>query len=482
MLEDQRWAAKIFSSGWQPGSGTLDVVEPATGAPLGRTGLADAADVAAASAAAAAAQPAWAAASILDRAAVLRRAAGILEQHLAEITEQLIRETGSVPGKAGFELGLALRTLLDAAGLPSLAQGEVLPTAGDRWSFARRIPIGVVGVISPFNSPIVLGLRSVAPALALGNAVLLKPDPRTPIAGGVILARLFEEAGLPEGLLHVLPGGAETGQAVVRAAEVQMISFTGSAATGRQVGELAAAQLKKTHLELGGKNSVLVLPGADLAKAASAAAFASFFHQGQVCMSAGRILVPEAQHDEFVELLCAAADRLTAGDPRLADSDLGPLIDARQLARIKSIVADSVADGARIRTGGETAGLFMQPLVLSGLRPEHRAWQAEIFGPVAPVMGYRDLDQAVDLVNATEYGLSTSILGDVGTAMRLADRIRSGIVHINEQTIDDEPNVPFGGTGASGNGTRFGGAAANLEAYTETQWLTVRSEIADYPF
>lgn len=481
MLDDQRWASKIFSSGWRPSNGTIDVVEPATGAVLGSTGRADADDVATAAAAASLAQPAWAAASILERSAVLRRAAGILEENLPEITDQLIRETGSVRAKADFELSLALRTLWEAAGLPTMPQGEVLPTAGDRWSIARRIPIGVVGVISPFNSPIVLGLRSVAPALALGNAVLLKPDPRTPIAGGVVLARLFEEAGLPEGVLHVLPGGADAGEALVQAPKVQMVSFTGSAAIGRKVAQLAAVELKKVHLELGGKNSLLVLPGADLAKAAAAVGFASFFHQGQVCMSAGRILVSEPDHAEFVELLCAFADRLKTGDPMLADSDLGPVIDAAQLGRIESIVRESVACGARLRVGGTAQGLFLRPMVLTGVTPEQPAWQEEIFGPVAPVTAYRDLDEAVALVNSTEYGLVTSILGDPGVAMQLADRVHSGIVHINEQTIDDEPNAPFGGVKSSGNGTRFGGAAANLDAYTETQWLTVRSQIAEYP-
>lgn len=482
MLEDQRWAGKIFSSGWRESSGHIEVFEPANGTVLGSTGLATADDVVGAAVAAGKAQARWAAQSMLERAAVLRRAAAALEANLEEITEQLIRETGSARGKARFETVLALRILQEAAALPSLQQGDVLPSAGGRWSFARRIPIGVVGVISPFNSPLVLGLRSVAPALALGNAVLLKPDPRTPISGGVLLARLFEEAGLPEALLHVLPGGPDIARAVIAAPEVQMISFTGSAAAGRAVAAAASAELKKVYLELGGKNTLLVLPGADLPKAAAAAAFASFFHQGQVCMSAGRILVSEADHDAFVDLLCTAAGKLVVGDPVLPESDMGPVIDAKQVSRIESIVRESVQAGAEVRTGGEVTGLFIRPTVLTGLTVGQPAWQEEIFGPVAPVMSYRSLDQAIELVNGTEYGLVTAILGDVGTAMRVADQVQSGIVHINGQTIDDEPNAPFGGIKGSGNGTRFGGAAANLDAYTETQWLTVRPEIADYSF
>jgi benzaldehyde dehydrogenase (NAD) len=336
-------------------------------------------------------------------------------------------------------------------------------------------------VISPFNFPLILSIRSVAPALALGNAVLLKPDPRTTVSGGIVIARVFEEAGLPAGLLSLLPGGADVGEALVTAPEVRIVSFTGSTPTGRAVGELAAGALKRAHLELGGNNALVVLPGADIEAAASAGAFGSFLHQGQICMTTGRHLVHESVIEEYTEALARRADALVVGDPT-GDVHLGPIIDARQLERVASIVRRSVERGATVRAGGSHDGLFHRPTVLTGLDADNPAWTEEVFGPVAPVRGFRTTEEAIEIIGASGYGLAVSVLGDVGTAMTIADRVRSGKVHINEQTVVDEANAPFGGVGDSGTGSRFGGAAANIEAFTETQWLTARPDIAPYPF
>lgn len=483
LLDDGRWAGRIFIDGWRAGSGAVhEVVEPATGGVLGTTGTATAEDVDRAAASAAAAQRDWAATPPEQRAAVLRRAGELWERHTDEIVDWIVRESGSVPVKAGLEAHIAANECYEAAALPSHPHGEVLTSNEDRWSFARRKPVGVVSVIAPFNFPLILSIRSVAPALALGNAVLLKPDPRTVVCGGVALVRVFEEAGLPSGLLQLLPGAADVGRAVVAAPEVSTISFTGSTAAGRAVGELAAAHLKRAHLELGGNNALLVLPGADVAKAASAGAFGSFLHQGQICMTTGRHFVHESQYDAYVEALAAKAAALPVGDPAGGQVALGPIIDARQCERIGSIVEDAVSAGARLAAGGTSDGLFFSPTVLADLDASNPAFTAEIFGPVAPVIAYSTIDEAVELINANEYGLSVGILGDVGTAMTVADRVASGKVHINEQTVSDEANAPFGGVKASGTGSRFGGATANIEAFTELQWLTVRSEIAPYPF
>lgn len=229
---------------------------------------------------------------------MLRRAGALREQHAEEISGWVIREAGSIPVKAGLELHIAANECYEAAGLPSHPHGEVLTSNDPRWSFARRIPASVVAVIAPFNFPLILSIRSVAPAIALGNAVILKPDTRTAVSGGVALARIFEEAGLPAGVFQVLPGGADVGQALVEAEEVSVISFTGSTPAGRAVGETAARHLKRAHLELGGNNALLVLPGADIAKAASAGAFGSFLHQGQICMTTGRHFVHSSQYEE----------------------------------------------------------------------------------------------------------------------------------------------------------------------------------------
>ena len=482
-LDTSRWDGRIFIDEWTEGAGgTQDVKEPATGAVLGRFGVATATDVRRAAGVAAEAQQDWAARRPEERAAVLRRAGQLWEEHAEEIQGWIVRETGGIPAKAALETHIAANECYEAAGLPSHPAGEVLTSNEDRWSFARRRPAGVVSVIAPFNFPLILSIRSVAPALALGNAVLLKPDPRTVVSGGVVLLRVFEEAGLPAGVLSLLPGGAETGAAVVEAPEVRVVSFTGSTAAGRKVGEAAARHLKRAHLELGGNNALIVLPGADLAKAASAGAFGSFMHQGQICMTTGRHLVHESLYEAYVAALSEKAEHLPLGDPASGTVALGPIIDETQLKRIHSIVEDAVQAGGRLAAGGTYEGLFYRPTVLADLTPDNPAFAEEIFGPVAPVVKFSTADEAVSLVNANDYGLSVGILGDVGEAMRIADRVNSGKVHINEQTVSDEANAPFGGVGASGTGSRFGGAAANIEAFTETQWLTMRPEIAPYPF
>ncbi|TIC80000.1 benzaldehyde dehydrogenase [Nocardioides sp. GY 10127] len=483
LLDAQTWTGRLYSDGWTAGSGGVAAVTaPATGETLGEVGVATPDDVLKASPRAAEAQRAWAATPPEERAAVLRRAGALWEQHAAEIEDWIVRESGSIPPKAQLETHRAAADCYEAAGLATHPVGDVLATNEERWSMARRRPVGVVSVIAPFNFPLILSSRSIAPALALGNAVLLKPDPRTAVCGGIVHARIYEEAGLPPGLLHVLPGGVDVGEAVVSAPEVRVVSFTGSTAAGRRVGQLGAQHLKRTHLELGGNNALVVLPGADLAKAASAGAFGSFMHQGQICMTTGRHLVHESLHDEYVAALVEKATHLPVGDPASGQVALGPLIDAGQLERVDAVVQGTVAAGGTLAAGGTFTDLFYSPTVLSGLTPDMPAWSQEIFGPVAPVLPFSTDDEAISLAATGSYGLSLGILGDVGRAMRIADAVPSGIVHINEQTVADEPMVPFGGVGESGTGSRFGGAAANLEAFTETQWLTLRPEIAAYPF
>ncbi|MDZ4091290.1 MAG: benzaldehyde dehydrogenase [Arthrobacter sp.] len=483
LLDASLWEGKIHLNGWRPGGGgTADAVEPATGATLGSYGLASVDDVREAATTAAAAQKDWAKLNPEDRAAVLRRAGMLWEEHAAEIQDWIVRESGGIPPKAGLETHIAANECYDASALPSLPAGDVLTSNENRWSFARRRPVGVVSVIAPFNFPLILSIRAVAPALALGNAVLLKPDPRTAVCGGVTLIRIFEEAGLPPGLLSLLPGGADIGAAVVEAPEVSVIAFTGSTAAGRKIGETAGRLLKRAHLELGGNNALIVLPGADLPKAASAAAFGSFMHQGQICMTAGRHIVHEDIYEDYVSALAEKASHLPVGDPKSGTVALGPIIDGKQLHRIDTIVQDSVQAGARLAAGGTHDGNFYRPTVLADLDVASPAWKDEIFGPVAPVMKFSTVEEAVALANGNEYGLSIGILGDVGMAMTIADQLDSGKVHINEQTVSDEANAPFGGMKSSGNGSRIGGHHANMESFTEIQWLTVRPDIAPYPF
>ncbi|MFC4049718.1 benzaldehyde dehydrogenase [Actinomadura syzygii] len=483
LLDPGVWTGKIFDGGWVAADGgSYAVTEPATGGTLGTIGQAGAADVARAARSAAAAQRDWAARTYEERAAVLRRAGRLFEDHAAEVQEWLVREAGSIPPKAQLEAHFAASLCYESAALASHPQGIVLPSAQPRWSLSRRRPAGVVSVIAPFNFPLILSMRSVAPALALGNAVLLKPDPRTAVCGGVTIARIFQEAGLPEGLLHVLPGGREPGEAVVSAPEVRVVSFTGSTAAGRAIGEVCGRLLKRVHLELGGNNALIVLPGANVPDAVSAAAWGAFLHQGQICMTSGRHLVHESLHEEYVAALADKADKLAVGDPHTAQVALGPIIDQGQLAHVDGLVRDTVAAGARLAAGGTHEGLFYRPTVLAEVTPDMPAYAQEVFGPVAPVVPFATAEEAIALASDSEYGLSLGILGDVGQAMKIADAVQTGLVHINDQTVNDEPVVPFGGVAASGNGSRFGGPHANIEAFTEAQWVTIRGEIATYPF
>ncbi|MEO3773018.1 benzaldehyde dehydrogenase [Micromonospora sp. B9E7] len=484
LLDVTTWHGTLHSGGWvEPAGGTASVRSPATGEEIGQVGVANADDMTRACARAAAAQRAWAATGYAERAAVLRRAGQLFEQHATEIGDWIVRESGSIPPKAGVETDTAAQECYEAAALASHPLGEIIPSAQPRLSLARRLPVGVVGVIAPFNFPLILATRSVAPALALGNAVVLKPDPRTAVCGGVSIARVFEEAGLPDGLLHVLPGGVEVGEALVADPHVRVVSFTGSTAAGRRVGEAAARHLKRAHLELGGNSALIVLDDADLDLAVSAGAWGSFLHQGQICMTTGRHLVHESLAERYVEQLAAKADHLPVGDPAKEQVALGPIIDERQRDKIHALVTASVDAGARLAAGGTYEGLFYRPTVLADVTPTTPAYAQEVFGPVAPVTTFVDQDEAVELARQTEYGLSLGILGrDVMRAMALADRIPSGIVHINDQTVSDEAVAPFGGVGASGTGSRFGGAAANVDAFTETQWLTVQGSITRYPF
>jgi benzaldehyde dehydrogenase (NAD) len=483
LLDSGVWHGQIYSGGWVGAhGGDMPVMEPATGSELGRAGRADASDVAAAAGAAAAAQPGWAATNFEERAAVLRRAGDLILAQAADLQRWVSRETGAIDGLAGFAVGVAAQECYEAATLASRPIGEILPSNQPRLSLLRRQPVGVVGVISPFNVPLILSTRSIAPALALGNAVVVKPDLRTPLAGGFIQARVFEEAGLPAGLLHVLPGGSDVGEALITDPRVRVISFTGSTATGRRVAELAARHLKRVHLELGGNSALVILDDADLDAAVSAGAWGSFLHQGQICMTAGRHIVHERVADAYVTALAEHAAHLPVGDPASGQVALGPLIDAGQRDKVHHLVTSTVDAGAKLAAGGTYENLFYRPTVLDGVTEAMPAYAQEVFGPVAPVIRFTDLDQAARLAADSGYGLSLGILTkDVMKGMALADRIPTGIVHINDQTVNDEAVAPFGGVLDSGTGARFGGQA-NLDAFTDQRWITIRGDIPAYPF
>jgi aldehyde dehydrogenase (NAD+) len=364
-----------------------------------------------------------------------------------------------------------------------MVTGELIPSSSGKVSMVVREPVGVVSVITPWNFPLLLSMRAVAFALAVGNAVVLKPSEETPVAGGVLVGRIFEAAGLPPGLLNVVTCSrarvAEVGEVLVRHPAIGAVSFTGSSVVGREVAALGGRHLKRVALELGGKDALIVLDDADLERAVGAATFGSFMHAGQICMSTERILVDAAVAEEFTGRLAAKAAELGVGDPR--SNVIGPVINARQADKIRRHIDDAVTHGATVRTGGGNDGLFFQPTVLDGVAPDMAVWTEETFGPVAPVVTVAGEEEAVKLANDSEYGLSAGIItADEERGLSVARRLETGMAHVNDTSVYDEPNAPFGGVKSSGIG-RHGGKAA-IDAFTTTRWLTLERGGRLYPF
>lgn len=482
-LDPAVWAGRLFSGEWKDsGGGTRDVVEPATGRVLSTVGMGSSGDVAASARAAVQAQKAWAQVAPREKAAVFHRAAALLQQHFDELALYVTRESGAILPKGQHELREAVTFCQLAAAMPMQAQGQVLPSGPGRLSIARRVPMGVIGVISPFNFPLILTLRVVAPALAAGNAVVIKPDPRTPVSGGYLIARIFQEAGLPAGLLHVIPGGADAGEALVTDRNVTMVSFTGSAGVGRRIGELAGKHLKKVSLELGGSNSLIVLDDADPDLAASNVAWGAWLHQGQICMASNRVLVHEAIAPAIIERLVMKAKHLPVGDGATGQVALGPLIDERQRERVHATVQASVQAGAQLLAGGTYEGLFYKPTVLAGVKPGMPSFDHETFGPVVNLATFRTDEEAVALANQSQGGLAAAVISrSVGRAMAIGNQLNAGMVHINDQTVNDDAINPFGGPGIAGNGNSHGGPG-DWECFTTWQWLTVKDTAPQFPF
>lgn len=468
-------------------SGTMLVSrEITTSETLGSVELATTDSVAAAARRAAAAGRTWAALPGKERAAVLARAADLLTERAQEVQDLLVREGGSIPGKAFYEVHAGAGELRHAAGVAEEDRhGDEQHGPGadpGREVAVRRVPMGLAGVIVPWNFPLLLGMRSVAPALALGNSVLLKPDPHTPLSGGQVFAEILADAGLPSSVLEVVYGDAEVGTALVEAPEVAMVSFTGSTEVGREIGAACGRLLKRAVLELGGQNAFVVLPDADVEAAASAGSWGSFLHQGQICMAVRRHLVHRDIAEAYTEALARHAAALRIGDPYRSDAQIGPMIDQRQLRSVAADVDRAVAQGARVVTGGTPQEPFFPPTVLAGVTPEMDVFRKEVFGPVATVTVVEDEAQAVELANTTDHGLTAAVYtADPDRGRALAEGLRCGVVHVGDQTVNHDPALPFGGVGASGNASGFGGRAS-IEAFTRWQTLTCSSPARSYPF
>lgn len=464
------------------GQDDIEVKNPATQEIIAEVPVSTERDVNNAVATAVDAQAEWAAMPPQARAEVIQKALGILQEKGDIIAESLVAEGGSTRFKAGVELEqLAPGIMAEAASFPTRMDGKHADSfIPSKENEVHREPQGVIGVISPWNFPFHLSMRAVAPALALGNAVVLKPDPHTPITGGLILAKLFEDAGLPPGVLNVVPGGAEAGARVVSNPDVDVISFTGSTEVGKQIGEVAGRNLKVQALELGGNNPQIVLEDSELDVALDAATFGSFMHQGQVCIKINRHIVHESIADEYVDRLTTRAEGLTVGDPSNPNVEVGPIINESQRDQMMAFLEESIAEGATIETGGDNDGLYVEPTVLTDVSNEMPISCNEHFGPIAPIITFSDIEEAIAIANDTEYGLTSSIhTRDIQRGKSIAKRIEAGMVHLNDQPINDEPHIPFGGTKDSGLG-RYN-TDAIIEEFTETKWISIQNEPREFP-
>jgi acyl-CoA reductase-like NAD-dependent aldehyde dehydrogenase len=435
--------------------------------------------------AAAQAFPAWSQSPPAERQRVFLKAADILESRTDEIASWLTRETGSTFGFAMFQLQFVTRLFRQAAALGYQPMGEIIPSDTGAFAMGIRRPVGVVGAIAPWNAALILSARSFASPIALGNTVVLKPSELSPYVGGLLWGEVFTEAGLPEGVLNIVthsPGEAgPIGEEFAENPTVRVIDFTGSTETGRRIAEAAGRNLKRVVLELGGSNPLIVLADADLDSAVDASAFGAFLHQGQICMSARRIIVEQPIADAFVERLVEKTKGLKSGDPKEQDTIIGPLITDEAVAKVKGRVDDAVAKGARVLAGGEAEGPVYQATLLADVPEDSEFARVETFGPVASIEVVGSADEAVQRANDTSYGLSAGIItSDPDRGLALAQQIESGIVHVNDQTVADEPQMPFGGVKESGFG-RFGGTAA-INEFTELHWVTVRSGTHPFPF
>ena len=458
---------------------------PADGSVWAMVPNGDRQDARAAIDAAQAAFPDWAGLTHSARANFMNRVAEIFERRQMEIVEAIQAEGGGWYGKGMYEATQVPIIFRAAAGANYSSIGEVLPSEHGKFSMAVRYPLGVVSLVSPWNFPAILTSRSLAYIVALGNTVILKPSEETPYVGGLLFAEIFEEAGIPPGVLNVVTCSRENvqevGDEMIENPAVKAIAFTGSTAVGRAIAAKAGAHLKKCCMELGGKDPLIICEDADLERATQAANFGSFMHQGQICMSVEKLLVHESIFEDFLAKFVDRAAKLKVGPP-LADRNnvIGPLINDKQAANVRSQLEDAFAKGARAVLGGGINGRFVDPTILVGVTPDMKVYREETFGPVAPVIPFRSDDEAIAIANDSPYGLSSGVFtGDEQRGLEIAHRLETGMSHINCSPVNDEANAPFGGSKSSGVG-RYGGRWS-AESYTETRWITMERGGKPFP-
>ena len=428
--------------------------------------------------------PEWSVTSPGLRRTLLLKTADELDAMTPDIVRTTTAETGATATWIGFNCMLGAGMLREAASMTTQITGEVIPAnKPGTLAMAQRKPLGACLGIAPWNAPVILGVRAIAMAVACGNTAVLKASELCP-ATHMAIGEAFRRAGFPDGVLNVITNAPEEADdvvsALISAPDIRHINFTGSTSIGRIIAQKAAAQLKPVLLELGGKAPMVVLDDADLEGAVNGAAFGAFMNQGQICMSTERIIVHEGIAEKFVEALAAKAAALPAGNPR-EEVVLGSLVTSEAAEKMDTLMADANAKGGRIVAGGKRTGAIVEATLIDNVTPDMRIYAEESFGPVKSIIRVKDDEEAIRVANDTEYGLSAAVYSsDIQRARHVADRIESGICHINGPTVGDEAQMPFGGVKDSGYG-RFGGKAG-VDAFTSIRWVTIEDPHQHYPF
>lgn len=426
----------------------------------------------------------WSNRPFTERANFMLKIADVWEKRAPDFAAATQGEGGGSFGKGMFENSYAPEVMRSAASICHQSIGEVLPSEHGKFSIAVRQPLGVVAALSPWNFPAILATRGFANPLAAGNTIVLKPSEETPYTGGLFIAEVMEEAGLPSGVFNVVTCSRdnvqEMGDELIENPLVKGVSFTGSSAVGRYIAAKCGAHLKKCCIELGGNDAMIVLEDADLERAAQAANFGSFMHQGQICMSVERILVHENVFDAFLARFKKRAANLTMGDTRDPNNTIGPLINQKQADRVRVHLEDAIAKGARVELGGKSNGCFVEPTILTNTSPDMLIMQDETFGPIVPLIPFKTDEDAIVISNDTEYGLSSAVFtADEERALSIARQLETGMCHVNCSSVNDEPHVPFGGVKSSGLGRN--GGRWSVETFSETRWVTLERGGRHFP-
>jgi acyl-CoA reductase-like NAD-dependent aldehyde dehydrogenase len=460
---------------------TFDDLNPYTGEVYAQVAKGDAKDADRAMAAAYAARKPWSSTSSFDRALIIAKAGQILEESRMEFAEVLTGEGGGTFGKTMFEISQTVDLLATAAADGKRILGETFHTDPTKLSMSLRSPYGTVVAISPWNFPLILSMYKVAYGLATGNTVVFKPASDTPVIG-LKIGELFKQAGLPPGALNVVTGpGSVLGDALIDDDRCSFITLTGQTETGRHVAQRAAAKLKPYVLELGGKNPLIILADADIDYAVDAAAFGVFMHQGQICMSVGRVIVEQSIVDELAAKLAEKAAALPAGDPSIPETVIGPLINDGAVQKVDSHVKDALSKGAELLTGGKYEGRVYEATVLKNITKDMQVYREETFGPVAPIIAVKDEVEALEVANDTTYGLSSGVITkDLQKAIFLAEGLEAGMVHVGNASIDAEASVPFGGFKESGQGRE--GGFYSVAQLSQIKWVTIEKGKHQFPF